>query len=190
MLRELKRLLPSSNSITHTKKTPKKSLYKLRVDTVIPVKINFVCWCVIDHEQTTYKVFHKRGIGSGRCRLSALRTYSIKESQNLVGSMALNSVLAVFIQRLLYSKHIEKALICTKEDTLVSSSRSCEGSSPKSADRHSGPGISLLPCSNKKLLLDSRKLLLSLQHSIYIGAVSLLIHSHSQFPAVPPSLVA
>ena len=58
---------------------PKKSLYKLRVDTVIPVKTTFVCWCVPDHEQTTYKVFHRRGVGtsSGRCRLSALRTYII-----------------------------------------------------------------------------------------------------------------
>ena len=72
-----KRLLPSSNSITHTKKTPKKSLYKLQVDTVILVKTTFVCWCVPDHEQTTYKVFHKRGIGSGRCHLSALRTYLV-----------------------------------------------------------------------------------------------------------------
>ena len=71
----------TSNSNTLTKNTPKKSLYsgkKLRVlDTVIPIKTTFVCcqWCVPDHEQTTYKVFHKRGIGSGRCRLSALRTY-------------------------------------------------------------------------------------------------------------------
>ena len=68
----------TSNSNMHIKNTPKKSLYsgnKLRVDTVIPVKTTFICWCIPDHEQTTYKVFHKRGIGSGRCRLSALRTY-------------------------------------------------------------------------------------------------------------------
>ena len=65
----------TSNSNMHTKtwNMPKKSLYS--GNTVIPVKTTFICWCIPDHEQTTYKVFHKRGIGSGRCRLSALRTY-------------------------------------------------------------------------------------------------------------------
>ena len=79
----------TSNSNTLTKNTPKKSLYsgkKLRVlDTVIPVKTTFVCCCVPDHEQTTYKVFHKRGIGSGRCRLSALRTYTTEGPLQIFG---------------------------------------------------------------------------------------------------------
>ena len=69
MLR-LKRLLPSSNSIMHTKKTPKKSLYKLRVDTVIPVKTTFVCWCVPDHEKlhTKFSIKEEKVVGGATCR--------------------------------------------------------------------------------------------------------------------------
>ena len=104
----------------------------------------------------------------------------------------MNSVLAVFYTKIMYSKHIEKALMCTKEDTLVSSSISCEGSSPKSGYRHSGSTFpsGLLPCSDKNSQLDSRRLLLYLHHSIDIGAISLHIPSHFQAPALPPSLVA